>query len=71
MIGLRGGDAGSVVRLSAFAQSAGYLLSIPGPVIVGILYDHTGGWRTPLVFLTVLMSAQLVAGHLAGRDRAL
>ncbi|MFG1922230.1 MFS transporter [Cryptosporangium sp. NPDC048952] len=71
MIGLRGGGAGSVVRLSAFAQSAGYLLSIPGPVIVGVLYDHTGGWRTPLVFLAVLMSAQLVAGHLAGRDRAL
>ncbi|WP_344648550.1 MFS transporter [Cryptosporangium japonicum] len=71
MIGLRGGDAGSVVRLSAFAQSAGYLLSIPGPVVVGVLYDHTGGWRTPLVFLAVLMSAQLVAGHVAGRDRPL
>nr|WP_211247572.1 MFS transporter [Cryptosporangium arvum] len=71
MIGLRGGNAGSVVRLSAFAQSAGYLLSIPGPVIVGVLYDHTGGWRTPLVFLAVLMSAQLVAGHVAGRNRPL
>jgi CP family cyanate transporter-like MFS transporter len=71
MIGLRGSGAGSVVRLSAFAQSAGYLLSVPGPVVVGVLYDHTGGWRTPLVFLAVLMTAQLVAGHRAGRDRPL
>lgn len=71
MIGLRGGDAGSVARLSAFAQSAGYLLSVPGPVIVGVLYDHTGGWRTPLVFLAVLMTAQLFAGLRAGRNRPL
>nr|WP_218617801.1 MFS transporter [Cryptosporangium aurantiacum] len=69
MIGLRGGDAGTVVRLSAFTQSAGYLLSIPGPVIVGTLYDHTGGWRAPLTFLGALMTAQLVAGWFAGRDR--
>ncbi|WP_345731356.1 MFS transporter [Cryptosporangium minutisporangium] len=71
MIGLRGGDATTVVRLSAFTQSAGYLLSIPGPVIVGTLYDHTGGWRAPLAFLAVLMAAQLVAGWFAGRDRRL
>jgi CP family cyanate transporter-like MFS transporter len=69
MIGLRGRDGTTVVRLSAFAQSAGYLLSIPGPVLVGVLYDHTGGWSAPLMLMMLIMSAQMVAGHLAGRDR--
>ncbi|MEV0090846.1 MFS transporter [Streptomyces sp. NPDC050738] len=69
MIGLRGKDGTTVIRLSAFAQSAGYLLSIPGPVLVGALYQNTGGWRAPLAFMMVLMLAQMAAGLLAGRDR--
>ncbi|WP_037626256.1 CynX/NimT family MFS transporter [Streptomyces aureus] len=69
MIGMRGRDSVTVIRLSAFAQSAGYLLSIPGPILVGALYQHSGSWRTPLVFMTLLMLPQLAAGWLAGRDR--
>ncbi|MDX2817269.1 MFS transporter [Streptomyces sp. PA03-5A] len=69
MIGLRGRNSATVVRLSAFAQSAGYLLSIPVPFLVGALYEHTGGWRVPLVLMAALMVAQLAAGLLAGRDR--
>ncbi|GAA1360787.1 CynX/NimT family MFS transporter [Streptomyces beijiangensis] len=69
MIGLRGKDSTTVIRLSAFAQSAGYLLSIPGPVLVGALYETSGGWRAPLVFLMGLMLAQMTAGLFAGRDR--
>jgi CP family cyanate transporter-like MFS transporter len=69
MIGLRGRDGGAVVRLSAFAQSTGYLLSIPGPILVGVLYDRTGGWAGPLMFMMLVMLGQMVAGHLAGRDR--
>ena len=68
MIGLRGRDGATVVRLSGFAQSTGYLLSIPGPVLVGVLYQHTGGWRAPLALLMALMVAQVCAGWLAGRD---
>ncbi|MFF3336629.1 MFS transporter [Streptomyces sp. NPDC002888] len=69
MIGMRGRDGATVIRLSAFAQSTGYLLSIPGPVLVGALYQHTGGWHAPLLLLSALMPVQLVAGLLAGRDR--
>ncbi|MEV5680714.1 MFS transporter [Streptomyces sp. NPDC052179] len=69
MIGMRGRDGAAVIRLSAFAQSTGYLLSIPGPVLVGALYQHTGSWRTPLLFMSLLMLPQLAAGLLAGRDR--
>ena len=69
MIGMRGRDSATVIRLSAFAQSAGYLLSIPGPIVVGALYQRSGEWRAPLVFMMSLMVAQLVAGLVAGRDR--
>ncbi|MEU9139545.1 MFS transporter [Streptomyces sp. NPDC048404] len=69
MIGMRGRDSATVIRLSAFAQSAGYLLSIPGPILVGALYQHSGSWRAPLVLMALLMLPQLVAGWFAGRDR--
>jgi CP family cyanate transporter-like MFS transporter len=71
MIGLRGRDSATVARLSAFAQSAGYLISVPGPIVVGALYQHTGGWRAPLTFMAALMVLQLCAGLLAGRDRSI
>ncbi|GAA0321515.1 MFS transporter [Actinoallomurus spadix] len=69
MIGMRGHDGPTVTRLSAFAQSTGYLISIPVPILVGVLYQHSGGWRTPLALMVVLMVLQLAAGLLAGRDR--
>jgi CP family cyanate transporter-like MFS transporter len=69
MIAMRGRDGATVIRLSAFAQSVGYLLSIPGPILVGALYQHTGGWRAPLAFVVCLMLPQIVAGFFAGRDR--
>jgi CP family cyanate transporter-like MFS transporter len=69
MIGLRGRTPGTVVRLSAFAQGVGYLLAIPGPILVGWLHDHTDGWRIPLALMIALMVPQLIAGVLAGRDR--
>ncbi|MBW8483115.1 MFS transporter [Actinomadura parmotrematis] len=69
MIGMRGRDGATVIRLSAFAQSTGYLLSIPGPFLVGVLYDRTGGWGAPLALMSGLMAVQLVAGLFAGRDR--
>jgi MFS transporter, CP family, cyanate transporter len=71
MIALRGRDAATVARLSAFAQSTGYLLSVPGPIVVGVLYDHTGSWRIPLALMAFLMVPQMIAGALAGRDRQL
>ncbi|WP_205826290.1 CynX/NimT family MFS transporter [Microbispora catharanthi] len=69
MIAMRGRDGATVIRLSAFAQSVGYLLSVPGPILVGALYQHTGGWQGPLAFVVCLMVPQIAAGYLAGRDR--
>lgn len=69
MIGLRARTGAGVIRLSAFAQSAGYLLSVPGPLLVGALNEATGGWSAPLLLLAVLLAAQVCCGVLAGRDR--
>lgn len=69
MIGMRARTHAGVVRLSAFAQSTGYLLSIPGPLLVGALYQHSGGWNLPIALMAGLMVPQIAAGLLAGRDR--
>ena len=69
MIALRGRTPATVVRLSAFAQSVGYLLAIPTPILVGVLHDHTGGWRLPLALMVLLVIPQIAAGIAAGRDR--
>ncbi|MEU6625596.1 MFS transporter [Streptomyces litmocidini] len=69
MIGMRSRTGAGVVRLSAFAQSVGYLISIPGPLLVGVLYQHSGGWGLPIVLMGGLMVPQMIVGTLAGRDR--
>ncbi len=69
MIGMRSRTGAGVVRLSAFAQSTGYLISIPGPLLVGVLYQHSGGWGLPLALMAALLVPQTIAGVLAGRDR--
>ncbi|MFC9847564.1 CynX/NimT family MFS transporter [Streptomyces sp. NPDC060223] len=69
MVGMRARTGAGVAKLSAFAQSAGYLISIPGPLLVGVLYQHSGGWGLPLALMAGLMIPQIAVGILAGRDR--
>jgi CP family cyanate transporter-like MFS transporter len=69
MIGMRARSGAGVVRLSAFAQSTGYLLSIPGPILVGALNQASGGWELPLAMMLALAAPQAVCGVLAGRNR--
>ncbi len=69
MVGMRARTGAGVAQLSAFAQCTGYLISIPGPLLVGVLYQHSGGWGLPLALMAALMVPQTVAGVLAGRNR--
>jgi len=69
MVGMRARTGAGVAQLSAFAQSAGYLISIPGPLLVGVLYQHSGGWGLPIALMAGLMIPQMAVGVLAGRDR--
>lgn len=69
MVGMRARTSAGVAQLSAFAQSTGYLISIPGPLLVGVLYQHSGGWGLPIALMAGLMIPQMIVGILAGRDR--
>ncbi|MFG3551039.1 CynX/NimT family MFS transporter [Streptomyces sp. NPDC047725] len=69
MVGMRARTGAGVAQLSAFAQSTGYLISIPGPLLVGVLYQHSGGWGLPIALMAALMVPQMVVGVLAGRNR--
>ncbi|QMU78506.1 MFS transporter [Streptacidiphilus sp. PB12-B1b] len=69
MIGLRARSAEGVARLSAFCQGLGYLISVPGPILIGVLYQREHGWYGPLALLAVLLVAQAVVGLRAARPR--
>ncbi|MGV9645433.1 CynX/NimT family MFS transporter [Streptomyces sp. NPDC003514] len=69
MVGMRARTSAGVAQLSGFAQSTGYLISIPGPLLVGVLYQHSGGWSLPIALMAGLMIPQMAVGVLAGRDR--
>jgi MFS transporter, CP family, cyanate transporter len=69
MIGLRSRTSEGVTRLSAFTQGVGYLISVPGPVLIGVLYQREHGWYGPLAFLAVLIVAQAFVGRRAARPR--
>ncbi|MFI6793770.1 CynX/NimT family MFS transporter [Nonomuraea sp. NPDC050383] len=69
MLGLRTRTAEATAALSAFGQSAGYLMAGAGPLAVGLLHDLTGGWTLPYAMLFVVLAAQLVTGLYAGRRR--
>lgn len=69
MVGMRAKSSAGVAKLSAFAQSTGYLISIPGPLLVGVLYQASDGWGLPIALMAGLMVPQILVGVLAGRNR--
>ncbi|WP_430503328.1 MFS transporter [Micromonospora trifolii] len=68
-IGLRARTAEGTVALSAFAQSTGYVIAALGPLMVGILYEATGGWTAPIGFLLGALAVQTTAGMAIARPR--
>ena len=69
MIGLRARTPGGVAQLSAFAQGLGYLISVPGPILIGGLYQATGRWYRPMGLLAVLLVPQMLFGLRAALPR--
>jgi CP family cyanate transporter-like MFS transporter len=58
-------------RLSAMAQSIGYVICAFGPLLVGVLHDVTRSWTVALILLLVLLVPQLVAGTLSGQAKTI
>ncbi|MCW2537734.1 MAG: cynX [Modestobacter sp.] len=66
---MRTRDVAQTGRLSAAAQSTGYLLAATGPLGVGLLHEATGDWGLGLAVLLALVIAQTAAGLGAARPR--
>jgi len=69
LIAIRARTPGGTIALSAFAQSAGYLLASAGPILFGLIHDWTGGWRWPLTMLCCLLGVHLVVGLIIAGPR--
>jgi MFS transporter, CP family, cyanate transporter len=61
----------TAARLGGVAQCLGYLLAGAGPLVLGWLYDLTGGWTAPLVLLVACLVPMTWAGWGAARDAVL
>ncbi|MGY1887116.1 MFS transporter [Blastococcus sp. SYSU DS0753] len=62
-------DVAQTGRLSASAQSVGYLLAATGPLGVGLLHEATGEWVPGLLLLLVVVLGQTAVGIAAARPR--
>jgi MFS transporter, CP family, cyanate transporter len=67
----RAPDPGVAASLSAFAQSAGYLVASAGPLELGLLHSVTGSWNIPVALLLVLCGCGLLVGMFAARPLVL
>lgn len=71
MISLRARTSGGTAALSGFTQSVGYLIAAPGPFVVGLVHDVSGGWTWPLVLLLALLVPLVGLGMYVGRPHHL
>lgn len=67
LIVLRTRTSTDAARLSAMAQTGGYLIAALGPLLAGALHALTGGWSWSLAALLVLLGPQALAGVRVGR----
>lgn len=69
MISLRTSSGADTARLSAMAQSIGYLISATGPFAFGVLRGATGTWTVSMLVLAGLLVLLTALGWIAGRPR--
>ena len=68
---LRSQDPETTTRLSGMAQAIGYTIAAAGPVVAGFLYDITGQWLVPLLFLMLVLIGKVGTGLRAGRAQTI
>jgi CP family cyanate transporter-like MFS transporter len=66
-VGMRSRSAETTAALSAFVQSAGYVIAGSGPLLFGVLYSATGSWAAPLGLLFGALVVTAAAGWAASR----
>jgi CP family cyanate transporter-like MFS transporter len=68
LVVVRARDADVARQLSGMAQAVGYSIGACGPFMVGLVFQHSGGWTLPLVLLLGVCAVILVTATIAGRD---
>lgn len=68
MFSLRTSNTENARDLSGMVQAVGYSLAFFGPLLMGKLFELTGGWDTPLLMLFVLMLINVPFGFLASSE---
>jgi CP family cyanate transporter-like MFS transporter len=71
LIVLRSPSPLTAARLGGVAQCVGYLLAAVGPLVLGWLYDLTGGWTVPVLLLVACLVPMTWAGWGAARNEVL
>jgi CP family cyanate transporter-like MFS transporter len=71
LIVIRAEDDHVAARLSAMAQSGGYIIAGLGPLVMGGLYSLTNGWAAPILFLVAANFFGLAMGYRAARERVI
>lgn len=69
LIGLRARTAEGTATLSAFSQCLGYLMAMPGPLLIGVLYERTGEFTAPVLMMMAMIVPLTVFGLLSSRPR--
>lgn len=57
----------TATRISAMAQTVGYLIAVVGPLVIGVIYQRTGDWTVPMALLTGLLLLEFIVCVPAGR----
>jgi MFS transporter, CP family, cyanate transporter len=71
LINVRTRTSAGATSLSGFVQGVGYAVSVPGPVLVGVLYERTGGWTAVFVTLIATVVVMALAAAVACRPQVL
>ena len=68
---LRAKDDHVAAGLSGFVQTGGYLVAAAMPVVVGAVYDGSGGWGLPLALMIALAVTLGLSAVVAGTRRTI
>lgn len=64
----RSASAETATRLSAMAQTVGYLIAVAGPLMIGYLYKRAGDWNLAIGILALILLLELMVALPAGRN---
>ncbi|MFC6153510.1 MFS transporter [Nocardioides yefusunii] len=67
LVSMRARTAPGTAALSGFTQSVGYLIATPGPLVLGLIHNHAGGWVAPIWFLLGLLVPLVALALYVGR----